>query len=295
MRKLIAFFVKNAVIYKDLTQWLRTGVFACLFLGLIGTGEAVSFVIVAGAEKPGDAGAAIFNFLSFGLLAHLVVVAMYGGTQTRGEIRSRTFQLYAITGLTQDQVVWGKLSSMYVQLLFGIFCLAPYMFFAQLLGGVDFFRILDTLLGLLLLALPLFIFALMRGFKKPAVDVGGIIARMGCMLVLLFIGAPLLFGVMGALFSSPLASGSLSVTKGVLTLNGEMCVAVLVAVPIYFIVNVYLYAFCTSNLVDSVPALASTWIIRMNHQIAQRVAEMDGAQEAAPDGAGQPEAAGGAQ
>lgn len=296
--RLVSACAKNAMIHKDLTQWLRTGVFACVFLGLLAAGELVSLINATGAEQPSEAGASIFHLLGIGLLLHLLIVAWWGAAQTRSEIRSRTFQLYAITGLTQDQVVWGKVASMYVQLLFGVFCLAPYMFFAELLGGVDFFQVIDALLGLLLLALPVFIIALMRGFKKPAPDIGAMIARMGCMIALFFFGGPILIGILVAIFNAPVPrySGAFSVTKGLLGLHPETVVAVILSIPIYFIVNVYLYAFCTSNLVDSVPALASTWILRMNHHVAQRVAEAEReAREAAAGEAAQPEAAGGAR
>ncbi|MBN1868767.1 hypothetical protein JW916_15915 [Candidatus Sumerlaeota bacterium] len=141
----------NAMLYKDITQWLRNRTFLALFIGLLALGEAVSAICMSLPGEEGRLGPVAFGFLSATMGLYGFVVIAMGFMGTSREFSNRTFELYEIAGMSLERMVLGKVVSILVQFLFGFFCIVPFMFFAFLLGGLDFGLIGQSALGMVLI------------------------------------------------------------------------------------------------------------------------------------------------
>jgi hypothetical protein len=53
----------NAMLYKDLTQWLRNKTFVGLFFGLLLLAEGISVFVSSITKTPGNAGPVVFSLL----------------------------------------------------------------------------------------------------------------------------------------------------------------------------------------------------------------------------------------
>ncbi len=161
----------NAMLYKDLTQWLRNKTFVGLFFGLLLLAEGISVFSSSASLEAGKAGPIVFNILFSVLFCYGLIIAFLGYSLTAREFQNHTFELYELSGMSLEKMIWGKLFSMIAQFLFGFFCIVPFLFFSYLLGGVDFYSIF----GMLLLAVfgvpPLYLLALtvaLHGQKTKA-------------------------------------------------------------------------------------------------------------------------------
>jgi hypothetical protein len=138
----------NAMLYKDLTQWLRNKTFLGLFFGLLLLSEGISIFVSSLPTDAGKAGPVVFNLLLMVLSFYGLIIAFSGYNLTSKEFQNRTFELYELSGMSLEKMIRGKFLSMIAQFLFGFFCIVPFLFFSYLLGGLDFY----TILGVLILA-----------------------------------------------------------------------------------------------------------------------------------------------
>lgn len=201
-QKLSPFF-DNAMLYKDLTQWLRNKSFVALFILLLLVAESACVLIGSfnmKMEAEGAAGPIAFYTLAFVLVLYMFILAFQSYTLTAKEHTNRTFELYELSGMSLERMVMGKLSSMLAQFLFGFFCLVPFMFVAYMFGGLDFFSIIGLSLSLLLLSLPLYLFALIVALmtKFKTVSTAGQVVLVLVMINLVSGGV---IALVGALFS----------------------------------------------------------------------------------------------
>ena len=152
----------NAMLYKDMTQWLRNRTFGVLFFGLLVAAEViVASIMAAPFNREGRAGTTAFSFLAVALGLYALAVAWNGYALTTREFANRTFELFELSGLSLEKMILGKLFSMLAQFFFGFFCLLPFLFMAYNLGGVDFFDIIAVAIIILLATLPAYLMALL--------------------------------------------------------------------------------------------------------------------------------------
>ncbi|MBN1868768.1 hypothetical protein JW916_15920 [Candidatus Sumerlaeota bacterium] len=150
----------NAMVYKDITQWLRNRTFLALFFGLLVLSEAVGLVCVSIPAEAGEMGPVAFGILSGVLALFVMTIALMGMTLTYREFHNRTFELYSLSGMSLERTIGGKSISMFAQFLFGFCCIVPFMFFSFLLGGLDFYLIFAVALSIAVAVPPLCLLAL---------------------------------------------------------------------------------------------------------------------------------------
>lgn len=155
-----AVFRDNAMFYKDITQWLRNRTFASLFFGLLLVAEILTIFVIGTADDNSQPGVTLFYGLYLVLIVYAMLIAYQGNSLTSREFSNRTFELFELSGMSLERMVGGKLFSMLYQFFFGFFCLVPFMFFAYILGGLDFIEMLVGVLVAALLAVPLYLFSL---------------------------------------------------------------------------------------------------------------------------------------
>jgi len=158
-----SFIVDNAMLYKDITQWLRKKTFGLLFFGLLILCELISFTVFGIQYLDGGsaAGPAIFWMLFAVLIVYVLIVTFMGYLLTVKEYTNKTFELYELSGMSLEKIVMGKLLSMMVQFFFGFFCIVPFMFFSFVLGGIDFYLLVSVSFISILFSIPLFLISLM--------------------------------------------------------------------------------------------------------------------------------------
>ncbi len=182
----------NAMLYKDLTQWLRNKTFVGLFFGLLLLAEGVSVFVTSLPTRAGEAGPVVFNILLMVLFFYGLIIAFSGYGLTAKEFQNRTFELYELSGMSLEKMIRGKFLSMMAQFLFGFFCIVPFLFFSYLLGGLDFYTILGVLLLAAILVPPLFLFSLAVALHSQKIKALATLFRVGAFLFLLWMGWMLL-------------------------------------------------------------------------------------------------------
>jgi hypothetical protein len=209
MNRLTA-IASNGMLYKDITQWLRQRTFTLLFLGLLGFCEFIAVLLgTLQLDNPAQAGTITFGLLTGALALFGIVTAFNGHMATSREFSDKTFELYALAGMSLEKMVLGKLLSLMTQFLFGACCIVPFLFFAYLLGGVDFYAIITALVVALLVAPPIFLFSLLvAAYQKQRTT--RILSRIGAVFGLIIfiqyffivILAPFAFGRGRSAFSA---------------------------------------------------------------------------------------------
>jgi hypothetical protein len=184
----LAGVVDNAMLYKDLTQWLRNRTFVFLFFGLLTVAEVITVFVVLLPPTQENAGAVAFGFLSAVLFVYAVIIAFLGHNLTAREFFNQTFELYELSGMSLERMAWGKLVSMLTQFLFGFFCLVPFMFVSFMLGGLDFYLVITTSVLLVLAVVPLYLLALFVALLSKSRQVSGVVR--GVILVFVFLLLP---------------------------------------------------------------------------------------------------------
>lgn len=157
--KLIS-LLDNAMLYKDVTQWLRRRTFASLFFGLLGAAEVTSLMVAMMDLDQGESGPAVFTFLLMILCLYLLTLAFMAHNLFRAEFRDRTFELFEAAGMSLEKMIAGKLVSAQVEFFFGFFAIVPFALFGYLLGGLDFLGAFASLFLLFAAAPPLFLLLL---------------------------------------------------------------------------------------------------------------------------------------
>src|SRR6188768_909317 len=133
MRSVVRYLQDNAMLYKDITQWLRNRTFVALFFGLLLLAEGISVFIMSLGEEIQQPGPAVFYSLYCILIVYGLIIAFMGHGLTAREFANRTFELYELSGMSLERMIGGKLLSMVYEFLFGFFCIVPFMFFAYFL------------------------------------------------------------------------------------------------------------------------------------------------------------------
>ena len=119
LRSFYLVFRDNAMVYKDVTQWLRNRSFLVLFFGLLALAEGVSGLIMSLGEEVPQPGNVTFVVLYVILGFYAFIIAVTGYTLAAKEFQNRTFELYELSGMSLERMVGGKLLSMICQFFFG--------------------------------------------------------------------------------------------------------------------------------------------------------------------------------
>jgi len=239
-----ALLYNNAMLYKDITQWLRNKTFAVLFFGLLLFSEVVSLIVISIPGESAEAGLVSFIFFIILLCLYSLAITTMGYNHTAREFVNKTFELYELSGISLEKMVLGKFLSMSVQFLFGYFCVIPFMFFSYLLGGLDFVSIFGFSILLFLLAIPVFLGTLLLSFSSRFMKLSGIGRSILIIMLLLFI-LNLLGTLLGALFMShsPLA-GLSDLLKALFTFDPRVIGGILIFFVFYVQICLFLFYFC---------------------------------------------------
>ncbi|MFP4380293.1 MAG: hypothetical protein ACLFUS_07305 [Candidatus Sumerlaeia bacterium] len=250
MKQQIANVVDNAMLYKDITQWLRNKTFLFLFIGLLGVAEVVTIFVTLMPETEDDVGSLSFIILSTILIIYGLIIAFLGHNLTSREFFNRTFELYELSGMSLEGMVWGKMLSMLSQFLFGYFCIVPFMFVAFLLGGLDFYVVITTTIVTVLVILPMYLVALFIALLSKIRHLSNFIR--GIMLVFMFLVLPW-WGI--AFFFEMVyggggggGGGPVELLKQILALNWDAIQGVLIFLGFYIQVLMLLYFLCCNAI-----------------------------------------------
>jgi hypothetical protein len=233
----------NAMLYKDITQWLRNRTFLVLFIGLLALGEVVSVICMSVPGREGAAGPLAFRFLTALVSLYGLVVVATGFTATAREFSNRTFELYELAGMSLERMVLGKAISIMAQFYFGFFCIVPFMFFAFLLGGLDFGLIGRSSLNGVVWAPVGSLVALALAFSVRFKRISVLGRIMLFFLVLWIVPGFILRLAMGAHFMHPVGAGT--GTFSVFSLTSTDDIVLRVALYVQFCLWLF-YVCCNS-------------------------------------------------
>jgi hypothetical protein len=212
----------NAMLYKDLTQWLRNKTFVGLFFGLLLMAEGVSVYVTSMPSEPGRTGPVVFNILVVLLYLYGLVIGFIGYTLTSREFQNRTFELYELSGMSLEKMIRGKWGSMIAQFLFGFFCIVPFLFFSYLLGGLDFYTVLGVVVLAAILVPPFYLIVLAVALHGQKIKALSTLFRVGAGLAFIWVGWVVLVSIIDGLHrrSTPMADVG-RLIKEILTTTGS--------------------------------------------------------------------------
>src|SRR4051812_33427848 len=139
----------SPIVVKEVRQIVRSREFAFSFGASLVAALAVAFYGAASALAGATSGGATFVALMVCLtLLGMLVVPIGAFSALRTERLEQTLELVTVTALSPRRVVAGKLMAQAVKLVTLFAAMAPFIAMSFLLGGVDFFTILLSLLVL---------------------------------------------------------------------------------------------------------------------------------------------------
>jgi hypothetical protein len=138
----------NPIVVKELRQavksWAVTvGLLVLLAVQMVATALLLSsrFAEINDEATRGKVGRELFDSLQFGLGACvLYLIPIHAGVRLVLERADGSLELMNISGLSGEAIVIGKLFTALILTLLVSSCCLPFLTFAYLLGGVDFFR-----------------------------------------------------------------------------------------------------------------------------------------------------------
>lgn len=253
----LAGLADNAMLFKDLTQWLRNRTFLFLFFGLLAVAEVILLSALTLPGENEDAGMMVFTLLAMVLFVYTIIIGFLGHNLTAREFLSQTFELYELSGMSLERMAGGKLVSMLAQFLFGFFCLVPFMFVAFLLGGLDFYLVLSTCLFLVLLAIPLYLLALFMALLSKRRQVSSVlrwIALVFGLLLLPWWGGLTYIGLVGIGPGGDLVD----FVKSLLALDGDAIRTALIFLVFYIQICLLVFYGCCHAISPSTDSRATS-------------------------------------
>ena len=89
-------WTQNAMLYKDVTQWMRRRTFLTFFFGLLGIAEVTALLVAMSDTEQG--GLIIFGILTGVTLLYLIGLAGMAFRLFADELGNRTFELFEMAG-----------------------------------------------------------------------------------------------------------------------------------------------------------------------------------------------------
>ena len=140
----------SPIVVKEVRQIVRSREFSFSFAVSLVAALAVAFYGAADATRGnGTSGSGTFIALMVCLtLLGMLVVPIGAFSALRAERMEQTLELVTLTALSPRRIIIGKIMAQAVKLLTLFAAMAPFMTMSFLLGGIDFFTILLSLLVL---------------------------------------------------------------------------------------------------------------------------------------------------
>jgi len=151
----------NPMLFKEICQGVHNSTFIMTFFLLL-TGGLAAMILGPlmideyNTRSSGPSGATVAGLLLGCLHLYGVAIALRTLAMTTKEFDNRTFELYALAGLSPERMVLGKISIQACTFLFGLSALAPFILSAYFLGGVDVLALFWVFVSVLVLNLHLF-------------------------------------------------------------------------------------------------------------------------------------------
>lgn len=210
----------NPVLVKEARQVLKSRGFAGSFLVMLGLTYLASLMLVADAgtrlefSEPGATFLAVYVSVLMIALCFVVPITLFRSVVS--EFDHRTFESLAITTLSPQRIVLGKLQCALVQMAVYYSAVAPFVCFTYLLGGVSLPGLLLALIVSALASLAISLGSLMLGSLARSGP-----AQVAAQLVL-FAGAFVVF-VFGTMFAVSIVGWGAELDPATL-LGGFACV-----------------------------------------------------------------------
>lgn len=171
----------NPILVRELRATFRTGLYIH-FLWIV-TALVAVIVIFGGAivasspVAPAQVGQTVFAIFFYGALCVIVLVApAYASTAITTERESRTFESLILSGMTPNQIIWGKFAACFASIGLVLISLAPVVGVAFLFGGISPWHVLFGYAGLLVLTANAISFGLAISARIPSTRVAIIVA-----------------------------------------------------------------------------------------------------------------------
>ena len=157
----------NPVLVKETRQVLKSRGFVGAFMTMLTLAFLASLVLVAQAVtrlEHGEPGPTFFGvYLTVLMLALCFVVPMNVFRSVSAEFEHKTFESLAVTALSAQRIVWGKLQGAFVQMAAYYSAVAPFVCFTYLIGGIGWPAIVASLVITWLTSLTACLGGLMLG------------------------------------------------------------------------------------------------------------------------------------
>jgi hypothetical protein len=238
----------NAMFYKDVTQWLRNRTFTSLFFGLLIMAEVLCLLVIGTSKDMAEPGSTLFYGLYLMLVIYAILIAYQGNSLTGREFANRTFELFELSGMSLERMVAGKLLSMLYQFFFGFFCLVPFMFFAYMLGGLDFVEMIVGVILAVLMAVPLYLVSLAAALTARTKQVT-MLVKLGSMAFVAFVTITMLISIFGGRsFMGDMFSGITRVIKRVMDGSGPDLLGLVTVLVVYVQVCLLFFYLSCDNI-----------------------------------------------
>lgn len=222
----------NPVVVREVRQSFKARMFLGIFMILLGVtwlGSVTGILSQSTAVNYYELGPEFFQWYLLALIACLVFAIPAGAFFSMvQEFRDKSYEVLAITALSPQKIIFGKLEAAVVMMLIYSSAVAPYLCLSYLLGGLSLLSLLLALTAVAAASLSMCLFAVMLGSlaQKPwaevvnlivllfgsaitagilynglivsllrETDIGGLIVGMGCFAVFFGFAALISFGV----------------------------------------------------------------------------------------------------
>jgi hypothetical protein len=179
----------NPLVVREVRQSLKNRLFLLVFfLVLLGSWLVSAFLVLDYSGSIGylELGPTFVRYYLLGLIGCLLfaipVGAFFGMVQ---EFREKAFELLAITTLSPQTIVWGKIQGAVVMMLIYSSALAPFLSLSYLLGGLGLFPLFAAMMLLFAVSLTMTLFGIMMGAlsQQPWLEVLNLLILLAAALV----------------------------------------------------------------------------------------------------------------
>ncbi|HSG72543.1 MAG TPA: hypothetical protein VLA12_19180 [Planctomycetaceae bacterium] len=191
----------NPVVVREVRQSFKNRIFLVVFfLLLFGCWLTSMFLILSYSNTIGqfEIGPLFYQWYLVGLIGCLIFAIPAGAFFSMvQEFRDKAFEVLAITSLTPQRIVWGKIQGAMVMMMIYASALAPFISLSYLLGGLGLINLFASLCFLFAVSLTMSMFGVMMGAlsQKPWLEILNLLI----LLIASMVVAGISYGVSGDL------------------------------------------------------------------------------------------------
>lgn len=191
----------NPVVVREVRQSFKNRIFLVVFfLLLFGCWGTSTLLILSYSSTLGqiELGPLFYQWYLVGLIGCLIFAIPAGAFFSMvQEFRDKAFEVLAITSLTPQRIVWGKIQGAMVMMMIYASALAPFISLSYLLGGLGLLNLFASLCFLFAISLTMSMFGVMMGAlsQKPWMEILNLIILLTASMVV----AGISYGVSGEL------------------------------------------------------------------------------------------------